>query len=102
MWRSEGARIVGDGIENSRLAGVEQRGFAVFCQMRGDALAIILKRGGIAEKPIERLRHASTGTARTIGTGLRRRNLVHNPEKACPGLDPGCEPISGKKIRLSG
>jgi hypothetical protein len=26
--------------------------------MRGDALAIILKRGGIAEKPIERLRHA--------------------------------------------
>jgi len=58
MWRSEGARIVGDGIENSRLAGVEQRGLAVFCQMRGDALAIILKRGGIAEKPIERLRHA--------------------------------------------
>jgi hypothetical protein len=49
--------------------------------MRGDALAIILKRGGIAEKPIERLRHAPTGTARTIGTGLRRRNLVHNPEK---------------------
>jgi hypothetical protein len=61
MWRSEGARIVGDGIENSRLAGVEQRGLAVFCQMRGDALAIILKRGGIAEKPIERLRHAPTG-----------------------------------------
>ena len=28
MWRSEGARIVGDGIENSRLAGVEQRGHA--------------------------------------------------------------------------
>jgi hypothetical protein len=29
--------------------------------MRGDALAIILKRGGIAKKPIERLRHAPTG-----------------------------------------
>jgi hypothetical protein len=74
MWRSEGARIVGDGIENSRLAGVEQRGLAVFCQMRGDALAIILKRGGIAEKPIERLRHAPTETARTIGMRLSRRN----------------------------
>src|SRR6202030_4423004 len=34
--------------------------------------------------------------ARYGAAGHRRRSLKHDPEKACPGLDPGWRPVFGK------
>ena len=57
-------------------------------------------RGGLVRRPSDRgieRRQAAQGRRQSARhAGLRGGALEHDPEKACPGLDPGCEAVFGK------